>query len=106
MLNSDIEIERPGALGHIRVVEFCTGVAGPYCTKLLADLGAEVIKIEPPGIGDDVRQRGPFINDEPHPELSGLFLHLNTNKLGITLDTATPIGRRILEELVARADVS
>jgi crotonobetainyl-CoA:carnitine CoA-transferase CaiB-like acyl-CoA transferase len=105
MLNPATEIERPGALGHIRVVELCTGVAGPYCTKLLADLGAEVVKIEPPGVGDDTRQRGPFVNDRPHPELSGLFLHLNTNKLGITLDTGAPTGRRILRELVAQADV-
>jgi len=62
------------ALGHLKVIELCNLVAGPYCTKLLADLGAEVIKIEPPGTGDLARRRGPFLKDTPHPERSGLFL--------------------------------
>ena len=93
------------ALSHIRVVELCNLVAGPYCTKLLADLGAEVIKVERPGLGDDARRRGPFLNDSPHPERSGLFLYLNTNKLGITLDVETTAGRDILRELVRQSDV-
>jgi len=69
------------------------------CTKLLADLGAEVVKVEPPGVGDESRRRGPFLNDIPHPERSGLFLYLNTNKSGITLDIKTTKGRGILKEL-------
>ena len=93
------------ALGHIKVIELCSLVSGPYCTKLLADLGAEVIKIEAPGIGDGSRRRGPFLNDSGHRELSGLFLHLNTNKLGITLDVQTATGRDILKELLKQADV-
>ena len=93
------------ALGHLKVVELCNLVSGPYCAKLLADLGAEVIKIEAPGTGDDARRKGPFVNDNPHHELSGLFLYLNTNKLGITLDVGTETGRGIFKEIVRQADV-
>ena len=93
------------ALGGVRVLELASLVSGPYCTKLLADLGAEVIKIEKPGAGDEARGRGPFPNDTPHPERSGLFLYLNTNKLGITLNVSTPTGKRVFKELVKRADI-
>ncbi|MCX5995945.1 MAG: CoA transferase [Chloroflexi bacterium] len=93
------------ALSHLKVLELCNFVCGPYCTKLLADLGAEVIKIEPPGIGDDSRRRGPFLKDIPHPERSGLYLYLNTNKLGITLDIKTSTGRGIFRELIRQADI-
>jgi len=93
------------ALSHLKVLELCNFVSGPYCTKLLADLGAEVIKVEPPGIGDEARKRAPFLNDIPHPERSGLFLYLNTNKLGITLDIKTTKGRGILKELIKEADI-
>jgi CoA:oxalate CoA-transferase len=92
-------------LDHLKVLELCNLVCGPYCTKLLADLGAEVTKIEPPGVGDDARRRGPFLNDIPHPERSGLFLYLNTNKSGITLDIRTSKGQGILRELIAQADI-
>jgi CoA:oxalate CoA-transferase len=92
-------------LGHLEVLELCNLVTGPYCTKLLADLGAEVIKVERPGEGDDARSRGPFWHDMPDPELSGLFLYLNTNKLGITLDVSTTTGRAVFLELVKQADV-
>ena len=93
------------ALDHLKVLELCNFVCGPYCTKLLADLGAQVIKIEPPGIGDESRHRGPFLNDVSHPERSGLFLYLNTNKSGITLDIKTGKGRRILKELIKKTDI-
>ncbi len=93
------------ALGHLKVLELCNLVSGPYCTKLLADLGAEVIKIEPPSVGDKARHRGPFLNDIPHPERSGLFLYLNTNKSGITLDIKTSKGRGILKQLIKQADI-
>jgi len=92
-------------LGHLKVLELCNLVTGPYCTKLLADLGAEVIKIERPGVGDDARSRGPFWRDTPDPEVSGLFLYLNTNKLGITLDVGTPTGRSIFMDLVEQTDI-
>jgi len=93
------------ALDGVNVVECCNFVAGPYCSKLLADLGAEVIKVEPPGAGDEARRRGPFVHDNPHPEQSLLFLYLNTNKLGITLDIKSPSGREKFMELVAWADI-
>jgi len=93
------------ALDHLKVLELCNFVCGPYCNKLLADLGAEVIKIEPPGVGDEARQRGPFLNDIPHTERSGLFLYLNTNKSGITLDIKTSKGRGILKELIKKTDI-
>jgi len=92
-------------LGHLKILELCNLVAGPYSTKLLADLGAEVIKIEPPGAGDDARRRGPFLQDNPHPELSGLFLYLNTNKLGVTLDVTTNTGKNILIDLIKQTDI-
>lgn len=80
---------RPLLLTGIRILECTATVAGAYCAKLLADLGAEVIKLEPPE-GDPLRRRGPFPGDRPHPERSGLFLYLNTNKRSrvLNLDSA------------------
>jgi crotonobetainyl-CoA:carnitine CoA-transferase CaiB-like acyl-CoA transferase len=92
------------ALSDLRVVELATGIAGPYCGKLLADLGAEVIKIEPPE-GDRSRQLGPFPEDLPHAEKSGHFLHLNTGKKSVTLDTSVTSGQVVLKKLLAKADV-
>ncbi|UCC59449.1 MAG: CoA transferase [Dehalococcoidia bacterium] len=92
-------------LGHLKVLELCNLVAGPYSTKLLADLGAEVIKIERPAVGDDARRRGPFLNDIPDQEQCGLFLYLNTNKLGVTLDITTETGKDILLELIKQTDI-
>jgi crotonobetainyl-CoA:carnitine CoA-transferase CaiB-like acyl-CoA transferase len=93
------------ALRGIKVVEFSDFVCGPYCTKLLATMGAEVIKVERPGLGDSARGFGPFPQDLPHPEKSGLFLFLNTNKYSITLDCETDSGLKIFKELLAWADV-
>ncbi len=93
------------ALEGVRVLEYCDMVAGPYCGKLLADLGAEVIKIEEPRTGDGARRRGPFLDDVPHPEKSGLFLYLNTNKLGITLNVRTATGKQIFRKLVGETDI-
>jgi len=95
----------PGALSSLKIVEVGEMVSAPYCTKLFADMGAEVIKIERPRIGDRARTRGPFPGDTPHPEKSGLFLYLNTNKKGVTLDIANPEGFEIFEKLVADADL-
>jgi crotonobetainyl-CoA:carnitine CoA-transferase CaiB-like acyl-CoA transferase len=80
-------------------------VGAAYATKLLADLGADVVKIEPPGRGDDARRRGPFPHGEAHPERSGLFLYLNANKRGVTLDLTRPAGRDAFERLVDGADL-
>ncbi len=80
-------------------------VAGPLCTKLLADYGADVIKIEQPGRGDPARWIAPFLHGLPHPERSGLFLHLNTNKRSITLNLKTETGAKIFRKLLAGADI-
>lgn len=93
------------ALSGVKVLEYAQFVAGPYCAKLLADLGAEVIKIEEPQTGDEARGRGPFSNDIPHSECSGLFLYANTNKLGITLNPGASDGKRLFLELVKGADI-
>ncbi len=93
------------ALSGLRVVEYSEFVAGPYCGRLLAGLGAEVIKVEKPGVGDKARNWGPFPQDLPHPEKSGLFLFLNMNKLGVTLNVESAQGAKIFRELVKRADV-
>jgi crotonobetainyl-CoA:carnitine CoA-transferase CaiB-like acyl-CoA transferase len=94
-----------GALAGISVLEVGSLVAAPYCGKMLADLGADVVKVEPPGEGDPARRRGPFPDDSPHPERSALFLYLNTSKRSITLDPTRQEGGRILRELAARVDV-
>jgi crotonobetainyl-CoA:carnitine CoA-transferase CaiB-like acyl-CoA transferase len=92
------------ALAGLRVVDLSQGIAGPYCTSLLADSGAEVIKVEPPE-GDYARRLGPFPDDDPHPDRGGLFVHLNGNKKSVTLDTVTPSGRAVLRRLLEEADV-
>ncbi len=96
---------KTGALGGLKVLEFSDFISGPYCSKMMGDLGADVIKVERPGLGDTARRWGPFPGDIPHPEKSGLFLFLNTNKSGITLNVASERGREISRRLVAWADV-
>ncbi|MDY6918256.1 MAG: CoA transferase [Chloroflexota bacterium] len=93
------------ALHGLNVIEWAEFVSGPYCGKLLADLGANVIKIEKPGCGDSARAYGPFPRDLPHHESSGLFLYLNTNKLGVTLDTASASGAKVFRRLLEQADI-
>ena len=92
-------------LPNLRVLELASLIPGPYCGKLLASLGATVIKAEPPNAGDPSRRRGPFPNDIPHAECSGLYLYLNTGKQGITLNLHDPAGRDLLDQLVARVDM-
>jgi CoA:oxalate CoA-transferase len=93
------------ALEGTKVLEYCSMVSGPYCTKVMADLGADVLKIEPPGAGDEARRMPPFPGDIPHPEKSGLFFYLNCNKRGITLDPSRPQGQKIFQDLVKGMDV-
>ncbi len=93
------------ALSDLKVLEYADFISGPFCAKLMADLGAEVIKIEEPSFGDTARQTGPFPNDIPHPERSGLFLYLNTNKRSITLNPQTLTGANMFRELVKTADI-
>ncbi len=92
-------------LEDVRVLDVTHHIAGPYCTKLLADYGAEVIKVERPSCGDAARRVGPFLHDSPHLERSGLFLHLNTNKKSVTLDLGTATGARLFKELATQADI-
>jgi len=92
-------------LDGVKVVEYGNLISAPFCAKILADLGAEVIKIEEPGRGDDSRRQEPFLDDIPGLERSGLFLYLNMNKLGITLNPATETGRMIFSELLKNVDV-
>ncbi len=94
-----------GLLDDVRVLELTHSLAGAFCTKLLADQGADAIKIEPPGRGDPARYEPPFLGDEPHPNNSSLFLAFNTNKRGITLDVATASGKELLLRLVAERDI-
>jgi CoA:oxalate CoA-transferase len=94
-----------GPLTALRIIEYSTSTAAAAGGKILADLGAEVIKVEPPRTGDPARYHGPFPNDLPDPERSGLFLSLNANKQGITLDPAQPTGRELLHRLLTEADV-
>jgi CoA:oxalate CoA-transferase len=95
----------PKAFSDLKVLEFSEFICGPYCGKLLADMGAEVIKIERPGLGDRARSWGPFPQNLPDPEKSGLFLYLNTNKYSLTLSLETAAGLKIFKELTKRADV-
>ena len=92
------------ALEGIKVVEFAHSVSGAYCGKLLADLGADVIKIEPPE-GDPTRWYGPFPKNEQDPEKSALFLYLNTSKRGMVLDLKNTGNRDTFKDLIQWADV-
>ena len=90
-----------GPLAGITVLDLTRVLSGPYCTMLLADMGARVIKIEQPGRGDDTRAWGPpFVAGE-----STYFLSINRNKESVTLDFKTGRGREVLDQLIDRADV-
>ena len=89
-----------GSLEGIKVIELAEGVSGPYCARLLSQMGAEVIKIEYPGRGDVSRSQGPFTDQFEDRDKSGAFLFANYNKKGITLDVTNPEGRAILLRLL------
>lgn len=93
------------ALSHLKVLDLTHIIAGPYCTKLMAGFGAEVIKIERPIAGDELRSFGPFYNDEPGLERSIPFLWLNTGKKSITLNLKTKKGKEIFDKLLYDADI-
>ena len=93
------------ALSGIRVVDLTHYIAGPYCTKLLGDYGAEVIKIEPPVRGEGGRTLPPFFDDQPGPENSGLFCFLNTSKQSVAIDLRRQHGREVVLRLIEQADV-
>lgn len=92
------------ALDNLTILDLTHHIAGPYATKLFADFGANVIKVERPG-GDIARQLGPFQGNEPHPEKSGTFFYLNTNKRSVVLDLKTAAGRDALAALARKADL-
>jgi crotonobetainyl-CoA:carnitine CoA-transferase CaiB-like acyl-CoA transferase len=91
----------PGPLAGLTIVDLTRVLSGPYCTMLLADMGARVIKVEQPGRGDDTRAWGPpFVGAE-----SAYFLSINRNKESLTLDFKSDEGRRILGQLIGKSDV-
>lgn len=94
----------PQPLEGLRVLELGTFVSAPYCGKLFAGYGAEVIKVEPPG-GDISRAHGPFKDGSPNRETSALFLYLNTGKKSVEIDYGSPCGRQEFLRLVESADV-
>ncbi len=91
------------ALQGLVVLDLTQGIPGPFGSKHLADYGARVIKIERPAAGDVARRLPPFFQDDPHPEKSGLFLYLNTNKLGVTLNLKDPGGAAMFKDLARQA---
>ena len=95
---------RPSALSDLKVLEYGDMVPGAYCARLLADAGADVVKVEPPA-GDSSRRRGPFPGNVSDPDWSGLYLYLNANKRGVTLELAQPKDWAIFQGLAAKADV-
>ncbi|MDI3381696.1 CaiB/BaiF CoA transferase family protein [Xenophilus aerolatus] len=98
----------PAALDGIRVLDLSRVLAGPWCTQILADLGADVVKIERPGVGDDTRAWGPpFLKDEAGQDTaqSTYFTACNRNKRSVTVDMATAEGRALLQRMAAQADV-
>ena len=97
-----------GALSHIRVLDLTRVLAGPWCAQTLADLGADVIKIERPGVGDDTRHWGPPYLKTPDgadTREAAYYLCANRNKRSVTVDIATPEGQQIVRELAATSDV-
>jgi len=92
-------------LSEVKVLELAHAPSGAFCAKLLADQGADTIKVEPPDRGDPARHEPPFIGGEPHPDRGTTFLALNTNKRGITLDMGQAAGRALLLRLASTADV-
>lgn len=93
-----------GPLTGTRVIDLSQYIAGPYCGRIMAGFGADVIKVEPPD-GDPIRRWGPFTEATPHPETGAFHLYLNQGKRSVTLDIETEDGRALLRELLATADV-
>ena len=89
-----------GALTNLKVLDLTRVLAGPFCTMMLADMGADVIKIEQAGKGDDTRAMGPFKNGE-----SAYYMNLNRNKRGMTLNLKDPRGKELFLEMVKKADI-
>src|SRR5204862_4995162 len=99
-MSSSDESTWAGPLAGIRVIDLTRVLAGPFCTQSLGDLGAEVLKIEPPGLGDETRHFPPFVAGESH-----YFLGVNRNKKSLVIDLQQQAGADILRRLVADADI-
>jgi len=97
-------VSGPGPLDGLRVLDLTQALAGPFCTMLLADLGADVIKIEPPA-GDMTRFAGPFTPEDTERAYGGYFASINRNKRSVVLDLKAPADREVLLRMAARADV-
>lgn len=98
----------PGALEGITVLDLSRVLAGPWCTQILADLGADVIKVERPGAGDDTRHWGPpFLKDAQgrDTDQASYYTSCNRNKRSITIDIATPAGQQLVREMALKADI-
>ena len=91
------------ALSHLRVVEIGENISAPYCCKLLADLGADVMKVEISPNGDPLRQKGSFPDDPEDGSRGGLFEYLNANKRSVQLDLTTAEGMGSLRQILAGA---
>jgi formyl-CoA transferase len=98
----------PGALSHLKVLDLSRVLAGPWCTQILADLGADVVKVEKPGEGDDTRKWGPpFVKDAAgnNTEHASYYTAANRNKRSVTIDMAKPEGQALIRQMAAQADV-
>lgn len=98
----------PGALAGIRVLDLSRVLAGPWCTQMLADLGADVVKVERPGLGDDTRQWGPpFLKDAQGNDTNqaSYFTACNRNKRSVTIDMATAEGQELIKQMAQEADI-
>ncbi len=105
---SSVGATPPGALDHLKVLDLSRVLAGPYCAQMLADLGADVIKVERPGDGDDTRKWGPpFMPDaDGNPTAHATYFHCtNRNKRAITVDIAKPEGQAIIKQMAAQSDI-
>jgi crotonobetainyl-CoA:carnitine CoA-transferase CaiB-like acyl-CoA transferase len=94
----------PATLDDLKVLDLSQGLAGPICAKILADFGADVVKVEPPA-GDAARTMAPHFGNDPHPEKSLIFLLANLNKRGVRLNLDEPDGRELLRQLARTADI-
>ncbi len=100
--------EKPAALGHIKVLDLSRVLAGPWCTQMLADLGADVVKVERPGAGDDTRHWGPpFLKDGDGKDTdqASYFTACNRNKRSVTIDMASAQGQALIRQMAAQSDI-
>jgi crotonobetainyl-CoA:carnitine CoA-transferase CaiB-like acyl-CoA transferase len=100
--------EKPSALGHLKVLDLSRVLAGPWCTQMLADLGADVVKVERPGEGDDTRHWGPpFLQDAQGKDTAHAtyFTACNRNKRSVTINIATPQGQALIRQMAQQADI-